>query len=327
MHFKLIQIISSKIFRLLLVLVFIHKLGFSQDEQLPDNYKPLLEFQLFTGLDMYSQNFSESPVFDYNMERSLLIYKQQLPKNFSFCLAADSYEHKKDEALKRNVYVKRAYANYQYKNISVSAGLVVLSQFKLQRQIWTLRYLSKTFGNKYKYGENRGLGLIFNHKLNQQWAYDIALTNGKTTPDSKSKDDYTLMAGQTFQTNNLQVRFFNSLVCDSGNEHVHSFFISENLNRFKVGLELASDFNDKERDNCNFLGYSLFGTYQINEHIMLFSRFDTHDNISVSENLHYYMLTGMQYSCFQFLKASLYYQKEDAFNDCLGLSLFIYWNS
>jgi len=328
MLYRLIQITSSgRVLLLLLVFILIHKIGLSQTEKLQDKFKPLFEFQLFTGLDWYSRNFSESPDYDYNLERSLLIYKQVLPKNFDFCLAADSYEYEKDKTFKRNIYFKRAYASYQYKNISISAGLLVLNQFKLQRQIWGLRYLSKTFGNKYKYGENRGLGLLLNHKLNKHWSYDIAITNGQITPNSKSKDYYTLLVGQTYRKNNLKIRVFNSLVCDSGNEHVHSLFISEKFNHFKVGLELASDFNDKEKNTYDFLGYSVFGKYEINKHFMVFSRLDTQDNISVSENMHYYILTGIQYSCFQCLKASLYYKKEDTLNDCLGLGLFIYWNS
>lgn len=284
--------------------------------------KYTIEFQLFANTNYISQHNEESD-FKFNIKRSMLVYKQHLLPKMSFCLAGDTYTKNNDKFLKRVPYLKRAYVNYRIGNIAFTAGLLVLEHFKYQRKIWGLRYLEKTFQNKFKYGKNRSIGVLMTHNLNRYFSYDFAITSGYDTPVKYASRKYQFMTGQTFSTNFCSFRLFNNISIAAEYEHVISLFVTKNIKSFNFGIEGARKFSNHDQVDEDKYGFSAFGNYSFSNKLMCFARYDTNKELKnrYAENL---IWGGFQYSFNKHLNASVYYKSDDFNKNFFGLALFFY---
>ncbi len=313
---------SSKIVLLLLIVFLFSLSGFTQTDSL-SIYKPSFEFQFFSKsfIDDFDKSNSE---LDFQIDRTLLAYNQNLSNKFSLCLAGDSYTKNKDKTFKRTVYLKRAYVSFKNDNLSISAGLLVLEQLKYQRKIWGLRYIDKTFQHKNGYGDNRNSGILFKHKLNNHYKYDIALTSGYSTPGSTSTEKTRLSLGQTFGANNWHFRLFNAITFDTEYENTHSLFVVKEHNKLNIGCETAIILNQNNQVKEDYWGTSVFGNYTIVKNLMCFARYDYNDNLN-NTNSKTCMWFGLQYSPFKYLKGSLYYENTDFSNSFVAFGLFLHY--
>lgn len=309
----------------LLLLLFFYAFNTNAQHDTLKEKKYSIEFQIFANTNFNNEK-SQELKFEYDLKRTLIIYQQQVSKKFNFCLAGDTYVKSNNEFYNRTPYLKRAYLEYHKQGLSISAGLLVLEQFKYQRKIWQLRYIEKTFQNKFKYGENRNLGILIRHKINKNFSYDIAFTNGYNTPSKYSDKNLKIMLGQNFSKNNWFIKFYNSLSFNSDYEKVHSLLISKKLLNLNLGFEAAASYkNDNQinQDKEKHYGFSFFQNYSFNNHLMFFSRYDMNKN-SKDKNNKSIILGGIQYSFKKYLKASLYYKNEDFNKNFWGISIFIH---
>ena len=287
-----------------------------------DEKKYSFEFQIFANA-AFSNETNQSLKFDYSFKRTLVIYNQQISDNFNICLAGDSYAKDKEKPYQLTPYLKRAYIQYHHQALSVSAGLIVLEHFKYQREIWKLRYVDKTFQNKFNYGENRSTGILLEQKLSSRFSYDIAIISGYNTPIDHSSREFKLMTGQTFNTDFCSFRLFNSIVWNPYYEHVISFFITKEIRKNILGIEVAGEFSNNTQTDEDKYGFSVFGTHSFNNKIMGFARYDMNKNSMNQEDADV-LWTGIQYSFKKHLKASLFYKNEELKTSFYGLSVFIH---
>lgn len=281
-----------------------------------------IEFQIFANTSL-SNETAQPLKFEYDLKRTLIIYRQQLSKNFNLCLAGDTYVKDDREIYNRTPYLKRAYLQYHNQDISVSAGLLVSEQFKFQRKIWQLRYIDKTFQNEFSYGENRNIGILLKHKLNKRFSYDIAITSGYFTPIKKSSKKYQLLTGQTLRTDFCTFRLFNSISLNQNIEHILSLFITKETGHGNVGIEAAKKSSNNALADEDKYGFSVFGYHTFYNNFMLFARYDMNKE-SIKPQAENILWTGIQYSLKKHLDASVFYKNIDFDYNYYGLAIFIH---
>ena len=308
------------VFLLLLLILCVLYLEAQQDTIKDKNYT--LEFQIFANAN-FSHESSQQLKFGYDFKRTLIVYEQQLTRNFDFCLAGDTYVQTGEKVYNRRPYLKRAYLQYRHQNLSVSAGLIVLEHFKLQRKIWQLRYVDKTFQSKFNYGDNRNIGILLKHKLSTRFLYDVAITSGYYTPINNSTKNYQFMVGQTFQADFCTFRLFNSISLNSKLEHVFSLFTTKELRKSNLSLEIAKKSNHNILLDENQYGLSVFGNYSFYKSILGFVRYDMNKE-SITPQAQNVIWAGIQYTFKKHLNASIYFKNKDLDSNFYGLSIFIH---
>ena len=196
-----------------------------------------------------------------------------------------------------------------------------MEQFKLQRKIWGLRYIDKTFQNKFKYGENRNTGIQFKHKVNNRFSYDVALTSGIYTPEKLNYDHATIMSGQTYQINNFSIRLFNSMSLEKEYEHVISLFLCKELKGTNIALEIARKLSHQSGEKQPDYGFSVFATQKLAKNITVFGRYDHNNEKGFATN---WLWGGVEYTLKDFLKTSIFYKNQDFTIDYYGVGIFMY---
>ena len=319
-YIKTIKNSSRGVFLLLLLFLYTANTYAQHDTIKEKSYS--IEFQIFANTSL-SNETAQPLTVGYDLKRTLIIYKQQLSKNFNLCLAGDTYVKDDREIYNRTPYLKRAYLQYHNQDLSVAAGLLVSEQFKFQRKIWRLRYMDKTFQNKFTYGENRNIGIALKHKLNKRFSYDIAISSGYYTPIKKSSQKYQLMTGQTFRTDFCTFRLFNSISLDQNIEHILSLFITKEMGHGNVGVEAAKKSSNNALLDEDKYGFSVFGNQTIYNNFMLFARYDMNKE-SINPQAENILWAGIQYSFKKHLDASVFYKNKDFNYNYYGLAIFIH---
>lgn len=314
------KVSSSKILVLLILICVSNHTNAQQDSLTKKNYS--IEFQLF-GNANFNDKKSNTLTFDYNIKRTLIIYKQKISKNYNFCLAGDTYVKDGNEIYNRTPYLKRAYLQYHNQNLSITAGLLVSEQFKFQRNIWQLRYVDKTFQNKFDYGENRNIGILLKHKINSRFSYDVAFSSGYFTPMEYSSEKYQIKLGQTLKTDFCSVRLFNSISLNPNYEQIVSLFITKEVKKNKLGIEVAKKISNNKLLDDDQYGFSVFGNHSFNKNIMCFVRYDLNKKYieSQTENV---IWAGTQYSFMNHINFSIFYKNIDFENNFYDLAIFIH---
>lgn len=310
---------SKGFFLPLLFFYFTLNVNAQQETFRDKNY--YIDYQFFTNAAFTNEN--SSPLeFDYHINRTLLIYTQNLSENLNFQLAGNTYQDKDEKPLSLKPYIMRAYLKYHNESVSVSAGLLLLEQFSYQRKLWQLRYVDKNFQFKYDYGESRNTGILIKHNLNSKFTYDIAFTTGYTTPSSYT-ERYTIMSGQNYYAGFCTFRLFNSISLESDYRHAISFFVSRKFSKTDIGMELARVYSKNKLPEDNKYGYSVFGHYFISGNLMCFARYDMNKYSDDSEKNHV-ILAGVQESFKKHIRLSLFYENEDFNTNYYKLALFIF---
>lgn len=306
----------------LLLIFFFHAVNTNAQHDTVELKKYSIEFQIHANTS-FNKNRSQQLKFEYDFKRTLIVYQQHLSKSTNFILAGDTYVKNNEKFYNRTPYIKRAYLQYHNQDISISAGLLVLEQFKYQRKIWQLRYIDKTFQNKFQYGENRNIGILIEQNINSRFSYDIAITSGYYTPINNSSKNYQLMTGQTLNTDFCTIRLFNSISLKTDYEHILSLFITKEIKNSKLGIEVAKKNSSNKQLDEDKYGFSIFGNHLIHKNIMCFARYDFNKE-SIKPKTKNIIWLGIQYSFKKHINASIFYKNEDLATNFYGLALFLH---
>lgn len=295
-----------------------HLQGLAQQDSV--QYKSYaLELQLFSHVGTLLSSAKDAPA-DYDISRTLLIYKQKLFQDVEMCLAVDSYENEDNNIFDRTVYLKRGFLKYQKNKLAVSGGLIVMRQYLHQRKLWQLRYLEKTFQNKFKYGDSRNIGLQGQYKWNSNNSSDFAIVSGYNTPLKDNAQQIKVMAGHIIYYRDYTVRLFNSLVLEDTHVYVASLFISRKWKKMLMAVESASQFSNHASDRQ--LGFSAFAHYMLTKKSMCFARYDHNKQHEDSDSRRIGWI-GWQYAFSKKVLASLYHRMESDKHAYLALALYV----
>jgi hypothetical protein len=282
-----------------------------------DTSKHSIEIQIFAnvGLEKKRELTLKSK---YKLSRTLLIYKYEPTKNLFISVAGDTYLKDKNKALYLTPYLKRAYLQYHQKSITAQLGLIVLEQFKYQRKIWQLRYIDKTFQNKFNYGENRSIGALIIHRPNKKMSFDYAIVTGYYTPN-KWEHKYSLSFGQTFKVGFVSIRFFNSISIKTEPVHVNSVFITKSLPKTIIGLEVANEFVYNSILQRRQHGASIFLNQKISKLASCFTRYDINQSKNKTGTNIY---LGLEFKIKEHAKIAVFDNIVNLQSSYFGLSVF-----
>ncbi|MDD3859699.1 MAG: rhodanese-like domain-containing protein [Bacteroidales bacterium] len=205
-------------------------------------------------------------------------------------------------------------------NLTIQAGSVLLNHYITQEKFWGYRYLAPTFQDKY-YGLPSGdLGVIAYYKMSNKFGLDLSVTNGEGfRKDQDMPGNIKIASGLDFYPiKSLQTRVYYEYYKLSYSNHVIeqqmiSAFIGYKFkDKFRIGAEYNSRYNQQFFRNLDLSGFSVFGIYCINEKLDIFARYDYLINDNSVNSIQYpnlfAVITGFQYSPIDGIKIGLNYQ-------------------
>lgn len=213
------------------------------------------------------------------------------------------------------------------KNITLQAGSVLLNHYITQEKFWGYRYLAPTFQDKY-YGLPSGdLGLIAYYKISEKFGFDFSLTNGEGFRNDQDINGNIIIAGglDFYPSKSLQTRvYYEYYKSTISNQIIEQQMISAYIgyklkDKFRIGAEYNSRYNQQFVRDLDLSGFSVFGTYCVNENFEFFARYDYLINTNRTNTIPYpnlfTIITGVQYSPIDDIQIGLSYQGINSGND------------
>lgn len=195
-------------------------------------------------------------------------------------------------------FLKVAYIDWKVaKPIKLSIGQIGLKQFNDQEKFWGYRYIYKSFMDQHKFGSSADKGININIKPHKVVQFNLLAVNGEGY--KKAQDDYGQykMGGSVIITPvegliikgyfDMMPKKFDSGIIDSSNtvwenvisdtsqQQSASVFIGYNYKKkVRVGVEYNMQTNNKNIEENNLTGISVYAAYVINKKFEAFARYD-----------------------------------------------------
>ncbi len=287
-------------------------------------YSQLLEkgeTQLKIFSNFHNQLNHEVPESGFEIRRAYLGYKTPLENHFSTEIKIDigSPDDESDYSrLKRYAYFKIANLVYQKNSLRWTFGLTGTYIFDLQESFWGYRYIRKSFMDEYDFGSSADLGTTIEYQFSDWLTVDYSLMNGEGYTSLQSDEVFKNGMGITLTFfDELISRFYADLMAKENNETTLAGFIGYRYkDKARLGIEYNHKFNFLNTKNHELYGYSIYGTYIINDKIELFGRYDQLYSNIISNNPMPWNIasdesaitSGIQYQLIPQIKVSLNYQ-------------------
>jgi hypothetical protein len=252
----------------------------------------------------------------FEITRAYFGYEYDFSEHFSARINLDVGNPKLGE-LQHTAYLKNAYMEFNYSNLTTCFGMISTIQFKLQEKIWGHRYILKSFQDEYKFGSSADLGISIAYKLHDMVSIDAIFMNGEGYKSVQSDSTYRAGAGITITpVKGLVLRgYFDYEIKDEPLMNTAAF-IGYSKDAIAAGLELNIENNNKYEKDHNLTGYSAYASYQIKKKLQVFGRYDnlTSNKLSgeadpwnISNNGQLFM-AGVEYSPLKGIKLAPNYK-------------------
>lgn len=260
----------------------------------------------------------ESTAFE--IKRVYLGYKGDINENFSAEAKLDigSPEDQSEYSLvRRYAYFKTAYLKYHTNNLSLYFGLFGMLQFEKQEKFWGYRYIYKSFMDQNKYGPSADIGIGAKYHFNDFIEADIVISNGEGYKNLQEDNNYKTAIGLNITPfPNAIIRVYYDLIKKEDFQSVLSGFFAYTNKQYRFGAEWNKLYNKSYKTNQNLNGYSIYGTYNLNEKWALFGRYDyLSSNILEKETVPWNIykdgssiISGIEYSPVKNVNCALNYQ-------------------
>ena len=268
---------------------------------LKNTFKPQAAFNFNQGILGYRHNISDklSGIILYDVTRTTRI-------DAITDTAGNSLDYQYFEGSKYTAYLKMAEIKWSINEyLDFRVGQLLTTQYlTFIDRFWGFRYVDVTFQELFRLGMPADFGAQLDFKYKGKFLNQFSIVNGEGPfrhQDVNSKFIYA---------NNIQFNPIEKLtlklytdyspVSDTGalkdNKSVISGFVGYKTDKYRIGAEYVfiSNFNyDKGND---FNGMSFFGSYTLNEKIILLARYDYLYRKQAEENktVDYYIV-GFQY--------------------------------
>jgi len=190
-------------------------------------------------------------------------------------------------------------------NLKLQAGGILQNHYITQEKFWGYRYILETFQDRYFGTPSGDLGFIAYYSPSKWLSIDAALTNGegfRLNQDQQGKVKYA--AGidlKPIQNWVNRVYYDNSASSDltkPAAQQLLSVFSGYRLPKvFRLGAECNYHFNHGNRSDENLYGVSVFGSWELSNHLEIFARYDNlQSNVSTAaSNAWHVALDGQAY--------------------------------
>ncbi len=251
------------------------------------------------------------------IKRAYLGYKVNIHENYRIEIGFDAGNN----AGRYDVFVKKAALSYHKGKLKLNLGLISMHQFKVQEKFWGYRYLRKTFQDQYRYNASADLGFSVKYQALDILSLDAVFHNGEGYKNITPTGTFRGGLGATLNFKSLLARVYYDISSkgDIQRQSIAGFLGYQFKDIFKIGAEYNHQLNTAFIDNQNMYGYSVYGTYFINDKFDVFARYDkamsneiTNGNISAPWNVNrdeQVALFGLEYKMIRGVKVSANYRR------------------
>ena len=226
----------------------------------------------------------------FELNRSYLGYQYKINNKFTAKILLDA--GKGSGGSDYTLFIKNAKLDYKASsNLTLTAGIFGLKQFKDQEKIWGYRYLYKALADEYKFGTSADLGVMAEIKASDKIKITVLIVNGegfKRLQDQTGNNRYGInIVYEPIKNITLKAYVDTMKGLDIDTEEDvekettvtnYAFFAGYKTSKFRIGAEYNLMQNgvtfNKPSEDKDLQGLSFYATYNINEKWNVFGRFD-----------------------------------------------------
>ncbi len=214
------------------------------------------------------------------IKRAYLGYKVNIHENYRVEIGFDAG----NSAGRYDIFLKKAALSYQKGKLGLNVGLISMHQFKVQEKFWGYRYLRKSFQDQYRYNSSADLGFSVKYQLLDILSVDGVFQNGEGYKNVTSTGTFRGGVGATLNYQSLQARVYYDYASGltAERQSIVGFLGYQFKKVFKIGGEYNYQFNTAFVQGQDMYGYSVYGTYFINDKFELFARYDNSMSSEIS---------------------------------------------
>jgi len=180
---------------------------------------------------------------------------------------------------------KNAYIQYRADKLTAKFGLLGLTQFELQEQLWGGRYLFKSFQDEYKFGHSADLGISASYKFNDYFNADVAITNGEGYKSLETDSIFKYSVGLTVSPiKGLDVRAYYDYIGNPTAQQSIAIYAGYKKDNFYIASEYNKQLNHSRNKGEDLSGVSLYSSYKFKK-FRLFGRFDQLNSAILTDSL------------------------------------------
>ena len=178
-------------------------------------------------------------------------------------------------SLNHTAHLKFASLTYKLDQITISGGMIQLTQFKLQDKIWGRRYIMKTAQDEYGYCNVADIGVRIEYNVSNKIALDLTVRNGEGFKSTQTDDKYWYGLNIYLEpVKKIHYKILFDYFKDSLNQYNLSNFVGFDGSKFKFGIEYIIGSNFKQVKNQKLYCLSVYSSYTIVPKFEIFARFD-----------------------------------------------------
>lgn len=255
----------------------------------------------------------------FEMRRAYLGYEKEIHPGLTAVIKLDigSPDDVSAFALKRRfAYFKNAGVTYKNGNFEGAFGIITMYSYKVQEKFWGRRYMMQSFMDVYRFGPSADLGVLAKYRVNDWFSGELTISNGEGYSNIQVDQNFKYALGIQFDfLDGFVGRLYADIIHHSDkNQITYSSFLGYKADKFDVAAE--ANYQHYYRFGAgDKYGYSVYGTYWINDKFDLFVRYDQlystlndEDTPWDLDNDGSAIKSGVEYLIIKPLRASLNYE-------------------
>jgi hypothetical protein len=315
--------------------------SFSQNSN--EEFKPSgdVQFKVFWNYhtDM-SENATQTSAFE--LQRAYFGYAYTFSDVVSAKVTLDVGDNSGGSAY--TAYLKTAQLDWDVaSSVKLSMGLIGMKQFNDQEKFWGYRYIFKSFQDQNGYGSSADLGVNAEFELSKNLKANFLIANGEGYKKLQDEDGKQKFGGSLVFTpvEGLTTKIYvdSQSSVDSDALTTMSLFAGYKISNWRLGAEYNKLNNGKKYSSAaqdhNLDGLSFYSTYEINDKVEIFGRFDQLSSNTLSGESEAWnmskdgnqIIAGIQYLPVKGLSLSLNYQGYSFDNASLDNKSLLFLNA
>ncbi len=315
--------------------------AFSQNSN--EEFKPSgdVQFKVFWNYHTdLSENTTQNSAFE--LKRAYLGYQYAFSDAIAAKVTLDVGDNSEGSAY--TAYLKTAQLDWKVaSSVKLSMGLIGMKQFNDQEKFWGYRYIFKSFQDQNGYGSSADLGINAEFKLSNNLKANFLIANGEGYKKLQDEDGKHKIGGSLIFTpvKGLTTKIYadSQPSIDADAITTLSLFAGYKASNWRFGAEYNKLNNGKKysspAQDHDLDGLSFYSTYQINNKVEIFGRFDQLSSNTLSGESEAWNLSkdgsqiigGVQYVPVKGLSFSLNYQGFSFDNTSLDTKSLVFLNA
>lgn len=246
--------------------------GFAQEntDDFKPNGKPIV--LIFPNFNTEFTDGEAHP--EFGITRAYLGYEYNFSKQFYAKLVMD-FDDPKAGSYQMSGFLKNAYLQYSNNNLTAYFGVISTTQFKVSEEIWSYRYIDKTFQDAYSFNSSADLGFNIDYEFTDFLSADFSLINGEGYKRLQSDDYLRPGLGITVKPiKSITTRVFADYMGNEVKQQSLALFLAYTGSKLIVGAEFNYQKNFGMQMDQDVYGPSIYATIKTAKNINIFARFD-----------------------------------------------------